>query len=521
MACGAGWFASGDRYAQFWGQLSILGDAGAAPTARFVAAALLALGAWLVSVGEALAAALLVFIATASIGAIVGFLFGVPRPLSESGPGAASAAAAASSAAASPAGSAAGAAAAAPTQAALSAPAASPGWYANTNLTQVSDWLTKIIVGVGLVEATRVGGVAQDIAAYVRPLLFGGDFGAALVVPALMLIGLIVGFMYCYLFTQLFLAALMAQTAEAISRNVDLFQAEPRASSEMFSIAPGAFVVAPPITVPGSAAPVRASPSPTLEQMKAATQISSVPLSDVDDPASLAVWARAGAVLDDYGRAVTGYTKLLAKQRTPEILIEAARVFASAKDFQSARRLIGEAFARRDATTDPATRVRIIFDVAHLALYDAPPDGYRRARQLLEEPALLDQDVNGGLHVLHACALGQRLAFEKDSLSEQEKKTIRRQVLEDLRFALASPVNRPWITYLLGRDAKGQSRPAAQPGQTVDDDLFPFKGRSGVPRSRRHQALTRDARFPRRETGLAASSDCRAERPWSARRAGT
>ncbi len=470
-ACGAGWFASGDRYTQFWGQTSILGDGWFAWTARVIASTLLTLGAWLIAVGEAVGAALLVFLATASVGAVVGFLFGVPRPLSESGPGAASAAAAASSNATPPAGSGA---AAAPAQTAVSTPAsaAGPGWYANTNLTQVSDWLTKIIVGVGLVEASRVGAVAQKVNTYIVPKLLGGFYGAALVAPALMIIGLIVGFMYCYLFTQLFLAALMAQAAEAIRQNIDLFETNPLASAELSRIPAAAPVVAPAIRVPGSAAPVREPPDATREQMTAAVQVQTVPLTEINDVKSLAIWARASAVLNEYGPAVAGYVKLLAKERTPGILAEAARVFASANDFAGARKLIDEAFSRRSAA-DPATRGRIAFDAAHLALYDTAPDGYQSALSMIADSGMFDHDGGGGLHVLHACALGQQYRFET-ALSPDEKAKIRQTVLDDLRTALDNSANRPWILYLLGRNSDGTPR-TIKPGPNEDDDLFPFK----------------------------------------------
>jgi len=35
---------------------------------------------------------------------------------------------------------------------------------ANTNLTQISDWLTKVIVGAGLVELTKIPGVIEKAA---------------------------------------------------------------------------------------------------------------------------------------------------------------------------------------------------------------------------------------------------------------------------------------------------------------------------------------------------------------------
>jgi hypothetical protein len=91
------------------------------------------------------------------------------------------------------------------------------GLQASTNLTQVSDWLTKIIVGVGLVEATTIYEKLSTLSLNLGGMLFDGMFGAPLVVPSLMISGAILGFLYAYLFTQLFLATLMAVSAQQVA----------------------------------------------------------------------------------------------------------------------------------------------------------------------------------------------------------------------------------------------------------------------------------------------------------------
>jgi hypothetical protein len=53
----------------------------------------------------------------------------------------------------------------------------------NTNLEQISDWLTKILVGVGLTQLGRVGGALDAIGVSVGPLL--GDSAAASTFAAL------------------------------------------------------------------------------------------------------------------------------------------------------------------------------------------------------------------------------------------------------------------------------------------------------------------------------------------------
>jgi hypothetical protein len=44
----------------------------------------------------------------------------------------------------------------------------------NTNLEQVSDWLTKILIGAGLAELTSIPGGLDQCGGYVAPALGGG-----------------------------------------------------------------------------------------------------------------------------------------------------------------------------------------------------------------------------------------------------------------------------------------------------------------------------------------------------------
>ncbi len=75
----------------------------------------------------------------------------------------------------------------------------------NTNLTDISDWLTKIIVGVGLVELRNIPSFLRDVSTPLarhlnpeKPLLASA---AAITVCFFM-----IGFLFGYLFTRLFLA---------------------------------------------------------------------------------------------------------------------------------------------------------------------------------------------------------------------------------------------------------------------------------------------------------------------------
>jgi len=120
-------------------------------------------------VGAVLGAVLAALLA----GATLGFLFGIPRSL----------------AVAAPAGS--------------GQPASAPGggFAHNTNLEQISDWLTKIVVGIGLVEAQRIFSEFQALS---RQVAIGWGLGADGAASAgfVLLASLLFGFIGFYIWTR-------------------------------------------------------------------------------------------------------------------------------------------------------------------------------------------------------------------------------------------------------------------------------------------------------------------------------
>ncbi|HEX6369255.1 MAG TPA: hypothetical protein VF006_10000 [Longimicrobium sp.] len=115
-------------------------------------------------------------------GFLVGFLFGIPRSAAHAG--------AAEEPAERP----------AEVRARLGA-----GLRANTNLERVSDWLTKIIVGVGLVHLGQIGPAVKELSAHLAPGLGGGAVNQAFV-SALLIYFVVCGFFSGYFWTRIFLS---------------------------------------------------------------------------------------------------------------------------------------------------------------------------------------------------------------------------------------------------------------------------------------------------------------------------
>jgi hypothetical protein len=147
------------------------------------------------------ATALLWALASLAVGGLVGFLFGIPRVIQSAGQG---------STAKPP-----------PGEPTALGPADEDSYrqQVNTNLEQVSDWLTKIIVGLGLIELKNVPAYLESVAAFLTESPKLAFAGGVIVYFAL------VGFFVGYLLTRLFLAPAFGRV-DPLKRAVEKAKAE-------------------------------------------------------------------------------------------------------------------------------------------------------------------------------------------------------------------------------------------------------------------------------------------------------
>jgi hypothetical protein len=127
-------------------------------------------------------AGLVVAAASTLSGLLVGFVFGVPRALSQP------------------------------------AEPARERYGANTNLEQISDWLTKILVGVGLTQFRAIGEAAGRLFGNVAPLF--GSRGDAPFAGALIVLFATLGFLLGWLAARLLLPVAMV-AADREQRDID------------------------------------------------------------------------------------------------------------------------------------------------------------------------------------------------------------------------------------------------------------------------------------------------------------
>lgn len=342
--------------------------------------------------------------ASGLVGGFFGFLFGLPQP--------------------SPAGS-------------NPPPPTTRGRYqSSTNLSDISDWLTKIIVGVSLVTAAQIWGDLQTLAHQAAGWLFGLQHGSPAVVTAAIIGGGILGFMFIYLYTQVIVAPLIAQADTELANLPDTKTVQtiddmksfneamvPRISRRMQEFNPGT--------------------EPSYDQITAALRFRGVKLPDLTKRSDVRNWARARAVVNDYKAAADAYTHLLGipddgtVATGPDLLIEAARVMNAAGDRPTEAASVAELARSKLATAanvDTDVKEAIIGDAAALRLSRRAPGGFESAIALLTEalkPA--GADKSGRLHLLCALANGQKWHATADPA---EKSNLKTAIMEDLKAAI-------------------------------------------------------------------------------------
>lgn len=145
-------------------------------------------------------------------GMLLGFLFGIPRSLPS---GATNAASEANGSDAAGAG-----AGAAPGDKSLFTGTPAP-MEINSNLVEVSDWLTKIIVGVGLIELKSLPAATRSMTGFIAPsLAIDADIAKA-VVGAIMLFFSVHGFLTGYLLTRIYLSIIIKR-ADNLVKNTSV-----------------------------------------------------------------------------------------------------------------------------------------------------------------------------------------------------------------------------------------------------------------------------------------------------------
>ncbi len=371
-----------------------------------------------------IATSLVVAAAASGVGCMLGFLFGIPRSLQGKLPTTDAALVSTEGPVAK-----------------LPTPASTRAFLSNTSLEEISDWLTKIIIGLGLVQF-------QLLIDYLyRAALYAGSFVASLEVSlpaqnagahqaydaeiavpfyfALIVVSLIAGCLFAYLETRTRLLLLLL---DAESANKDRYlelaeEADRPVAVPVLAPAQGSELPAGQRSPPPPPAPAR----PTSQDVV----VASSPRPSDDDVKALVGWASAQARTGNLDEAEKVLRDALARYpNDPGIKERLIEVLKLKKDMVSAVRMAVEVALQ---VQNPGQRYSKLKSALFEALYIDPPQGFELAIEISEKLlALPKAKKDATAHIWAACALGQKFK----SLSGQGAPQEALDAIADAAYAL-------------------------------------------------------------------------------------
>ncbi len=320
------------------------------------------------------------------------------------------------------------------------------GLTVNTNLEQISDWLTKIIVGVTLVELKPIANQLYYLACQI-----GGGAEAHQTSTGFALISFLTpfGFLFGYLETRIVFSSMLAEADRRMLDTTSLDE-EPLPS-----------VIEGPPRLVG-------------EAKRVADQIRSM---DVQEAArqeiSLSTLAHAQLGSDDPQNALK--TLESAVKRSPyDAKLQQMRGIAlrlvgrkdeAVQAFKNARALV-------TPSTDPALIASIYNSLAFSLLYLPPPNGFIECIHICNEYLKQDPRGAGGAILVNlACAHGQAAADAREKGAAENEKYFTAEALKCVKQAVE--IDPKWLPRL-----SSLFRPSPQQKAEGDDDLAIFQNDS-------------------------------------------
>ena len=337
---------------------------------------------------------------------------------------------------------------------------ATSGPAANTNLEQVSDWLTKILLGAGLTQITEfppwLWGVSHKMMDH---FAFSNDWGAVIALTVMLYYG-VVGFLSGYLSTRIFLSSALVR-ADVFSSSIgrETQRALARAYEEKADLS----------TV---------DQEPPADLRESVAELRRVPLARLHTRDEVLTWTRAQRTGGDLAAAEKGYQRVLAlSPGDPAVMREFAAMLVQTDDRPRSDALIYRAMELAGDRSRLKTKLKL--DLVRSDLYDYDNDGMDRAIKAAEEMGSLDDNRQEARRQFYlACAYGQkghRLLGQRQS-SQLEDETEKAQFEELRKKALgavrASLAKGPW--YLRSMQKVWDPNFRDKPGS--EDDLEPFFG---------------------------------------------
>ncbi len=267
----------------------------------------------------------------------------------------------------------------------------SPKLKVNTNLEDISDWLTKVLVGATLTQLLRIPHAIERAANFMEGSVGPGvSFNAALLIYYSAL-----GFLSGYILTRMFFA-------------------------RAFALADGGSPLSPQAKAKLDETPIgfgqvsrAASSDPSLR--KAAMEADAIPITEgMTGDQALRV-AKGATVIGEPTRALTA--SKLAVDKLPDDpgaqLTYAWSLRKFGAGFDKVKPLVEKAAQKLTSATSPAVLSSVYSSLAYLWLYQPPPTGFEAALRVLEEFDRKSPEPSSVVEIDRACAYGQQYAYLK------------------------------------------------------------------------------------------------------------
>ena len=285
----------------------------------------------------------------------------------------------------------------------------------NTNLDQISDWLTKAMIVVFLINLYRLPQLIDRATSYIAAGLGGEQH--KFVATAMLIYFAALGITSSYLITRFYLGSVfgvehsrdvkeLAALALKQLRASLCFPRLPLLGSSVFT---GLFEFKPDAA---------AMPEDERElAVRAAKQMTNSPLTSLADPEEIGLWAFAQCLIGNYPDAIEAYQLALSKSQSDiNIRVElAGALSAGSMPFSVVKDYLLDARKQVKPKTDMKVKERLYYALTSCFLYIDPPDGFTQAIEYAEEYIGDTENVeNSGIYVNLSVAYAQKYKWDKN-----------------------------------------------------------------------------------------------------------
>ena len=266
----------------------------------------------------------------------------------------------------------------------------SPKLKVNTNLEDISDWLTKVLVGATLTQVVKIPGAIGVAAEFMS----GNDatkpfsFNAALLIYYSSL-----GFLSGYILTRMFFARAFALADEGPSLSSE-------AAKTLDKTNVGFGLKNPTLMT-----------DPSLRKAALASDL--VPITESLSGEQALRLAKGATLTGDAARALTA--SRLAVQKNPDDpqaqLTYAWSLRKLGSPLDTVLPIVETAAQKLSSSSDPSVLTSVYASLAYLQLYQPPATGYENAIRTLEEYDTKQGQPDADIEINRACAFGQKCSY--------------------------------------------------------------------------------------------------------------